>query len=94
MSPFWLLGSVVVLVILAQLVLRAVIPKAPSAKTFVCARCSATTLHDERTVFAWQHGERDFYCNSCNETWLASCTPAQRAKYERNMARLARARRK
>lgn len=91
MSAFWLLGGVVVLVILAQLVLRAVIPKAPSTKTFGCARCSATTLHDERTVFAWQHGERDFYCDSCNEAWLASCTPAQRTKYARNMARLARA---
>lgn len=94
MSAFWLLGLVIVFVILAQLVLRALIPRAPAAKTFACARCNATTLHGERTVFAWRHGERDFYCDACNQAWLASCTPAQRAKYERNMARVQRARRK
>ncbi len=91
-SMLWLLVSVIVLVIVAQIVLRAVIPKRPSARTFRCARCNAITEHGDRTVFAWTRGERDFYCDPCNDAWLENATPRQRAKYERNMARMARSR--
>ncbi len=94
MSPLGWLVAAIIAVILAQIVLRLVIPKAPREKMFRCARCGANTLHSDRTVFAWTRGERMFYCDPCNSAWLESCTPAQRAKYDRNMARMERARRR
>lgn len=94
MSMLWLFVSLIAVVIVAQVVIRRVIPKRPAASTFRCARCQAIASHDDRTVFAWTRGERDFYCDACNDAWLANATPRQRAKYERNMARLARSRRR
>ena len=73
--------------------IRLLVPKAPAEKTFACARCGSRTAHGERTVFAWTRGERTFYCDPCNQAWLESCTPQQRAKYDKNMARMARSRR-
>ena len=94
MSPLGWFVAAIIAVIFVQIVLRAVIPKAPKEKLFRCARCNANTLHTERTVFAWTRGERRFYCDPCNAAWLESCTPEQRAKYERNMARMERSRRR
>lgn len=94
MSGFTLLALAVVCVIVAQVVIRMLVPKAPTQKTYVCARCGSNNTHGERTVFAWTRGERQFYCDPCNVAWLESCTPAQRRKYDRNMAQLARSKRK
>lgn len=94
MSGLALLVVAIVCVIVAQVVIRMLVPKAPAEKAFACARCGSNNNHNERTVFAWTRGERRFYCDPCNETWLASCTPKQRRKYDRNMTQLARSRRK
>lgn len=90
MSATWLFILLIVLVIVAQVVIRTFIPKRPTATTFRCARCGSVAAHIDRTVFAWTRGERKFYCDPCNDAWLEACTPRQRAKYEKNMARLAR----
>ncbi len=94
MSAFAWFIALIIAVIVLQIVLRLAIPKAPKEKVFHCQRCGAHTAHDDRTIFAWRHGERDFYCEPCNTAWLATCTPQQRRKYERHMARMTRSRRR
>jgi len=45
--------------------------KKPKEKSFTCARCKKTSLHDKRTIKAWNNGFLKLYCSVCHQQWLA-----------------------
>jgi hypothetical protein len=46
--------------------------KKPKEKYFQCARCSANSVHTNRTIEAWRSGKTKFFCNACHAKWLQS----------------------
>jgi transposase-like protein len=62
-------ASIVALIVVIAL-LRA--RKKPKEKYFTCARCSANSVHTNRTIEAWRNGKTKFFCNACHAKWLQS----------------------
>jgi cold shock CspA family protein len=44
--------------------------KKPKEKCFTCARCQKKSLHDKRTIKAWNNGFLKLYCSVCHQQWL------------------------
>lgn len=52
--------------------------KQPANKLFSCSKCRVNSVHDERTVLAWNRGMNRLYCKSCHQTWLREQPKEQR----------------
>jgi hypothetical protein len=47
-------------------------PKGPGSLRYECVKCKGQFIHSDRTIGAWEKGNRRTFCDSCHKKWLAS----------------------
>ena len=79
-SPEIIVAAVIAGVIVLFLLGKLLPLRRPKERHFKCARCGAVSLHNKRTIEAWQSNKTKFFCQSCHAKWLQSRPPQDRTR--------------